>query len=222
MCRLSKTSLHARRLMLKEYLGLCRYSLPAGSPLKVFMRRTYLFVFYLLIFSALFGLPGKAASQSATVVRVSPADVTLLPGESQTIEVWVDDVEALWGFQIDIQFDPAIIEVSNLTKGSMLSTINGEFEIVISDIDSDLGTIAFHMYQKRVDDQTPLPRDGSGVLFLFTIRAKDQLGETALTFDEITLSDRDSFEIPCSTQDGTVTITNEVTGSTVYLPLVMR
>lgn len=134
----------------------------------------------------------------------------------------MDDVEALWGFQIDIQFDPAIIEVSNLTKGSMLSTINEEFEIVISDIDSDLGTIAFHMYQKRLDDQTPLPRDGSGVLFLFTIRAKDQLGETALTFDEITLSDRDSFEIPCSTQDGTVTVTNEVTGSTVYLPLVMR
>jgi len=193
------------------------------------MRRLLTLLLVLVVNLVVLGLPTRASSQatplepdSTAVVRIAPAAVSLNPGQSRTIEVWVDDVEALWGFQIDIQFDPAIIEVSNLTKGSMLSTINGEFEIVISDIDSDLGTIAFHMYQKRVDDQTPLPRDESGVLFLFTIRAKDQLGETALTFDEITLSDRDSFEIPSSTQDGTVTVTDEAIGSTVYLPLVMR
>ena len=86
------------------------------------MRRTYLFVFYLLIFSALFGLPGKAASQSDTVVRVSPAEVTLPPGKSQTIEIWVDDVEDLVGFAIEIHFDPAylLVDPLGLQPGSFL------------------------------------------------------------------------------------------------------
>lgn len=193
------------------------------------MQRIRAFLLFLMVSLAFLGLPARASGLAAALepdatalVRIAPAAVSLNPGQSKTIEVWVDDVEALWGFQIDIQFDPAIIEVSNLTKGSMLSTINGEFDIVISDIDSDLGMIAFHMYQKRVDDQTPLPRDGSGVLFQFTVRAKETLGETALTFAEITLSDRDSFAIPSTSQPGTVTITDETLGSTVYLPLVMR
>lgn len=208
--------------MLNEYLGLCRQLLSAGSPLKVFMRRTYLFVFYLLIFSALFGLPGKATCQRATVVRVSPAEVTLLPGESQTVEILVDDVGGLYGFALEISFDPAALTVpdSSLEQGGFLST--DQNIIFINQVDNDRGLIEFVMTQKRdpITDPFPLPRDGSGALIRFQILAKNHPGESNLNASHVLLSDRDGVEIPAEKEDGVVHITSEGDQFFVYLPLI--
>jgi len=184
------------------------------------MRRTYLFVFYLLIFSALFGLPGKATCQSDTVVRVNPAEVTLSPGKSYVVEVWVDGVEDLWAFSLEISFDPASLTVpdSSLEQGGFLST--DQNIIFINQVDNNRGLIEFVMTQKRdpITDPFPLPRDGSGALIRFQILAKNHPGESNLNASHVLLSDRDGVEIPAEKEDGVVHITGE--GVFVYLPLI--
>lgn len=47
-----------------------------------------------------------AASASMAVVGFDPADVTLNVGESMTVAVMVAQVNDLWGFDLDIHFEP--------------------------------------------------------------------------------------------------------------------
>jgi len=152
------------------------------------------------------------------MVRVSPADVTLLPGESQTVEICVDDVEDLWAFALEISFDPASLTVSGLEPGEFLSTEPGRYLFNVNEKDKDRGLISLYMTQVRKTDTDPLPRDGSGVLIRFQVLAKPKPGESNLTVKDLLLSNRDGVSIPVAVANGTVHIAGE--GFFVYLPLI--
>jgi len=152
-----------------------------------------------------------------TVVRVSPEEVTLSPGESQVIEVWVDYVAELWAFALEVIFDPAALTVSDLEAGEFLSTESGRYLIIVNAVDNTLGRISFDMTQKRVTDTDPLPRDGSGVLISFQVLAKSKPGETNLILNDVLLSNKDGEVIPASVVNGTVRIISDK--NYVYLPL---
>ncbi len=61
-----------------------------------------------------------AAAQTSAVVRVSPALVELEAGQSATIEIWVDDVVALYGFELEVQYNPAKISAASTALGDFL------------------------------------------------------------------------------------------------------
>lgn len=154
-------------------------------------------------------------SQADTRVRVSPAQVTLQPGKSAAIEIWVDDVDALFAFEADIHFDPGLISAKDLTPGGFLEP--GQEAINL--IDNDNGSIQYHMTQWG---QNVTSKSGSGVLFSFEITLLDATAGSDIEIEHILLSDRDSFEIPCVVQHGVVISPGSGPEFSVYLPLILH
>ncbi len=168
----------------------------------------------LVIFLAFFSTQW-VYSQDATRVRVFPAQVTLQPGRSAAIEIWVDDVEALFAFEADIHFDPDLLSAKDLTLGSFLEP--GQEAINL--IDNDNGIIQYHMTQWG---QNVASKSGSGVLFSFEITLLDATAGSDIDIEHILLSDRDSFEIPCEVQHGMVKSPGSGPEFSVYLPLILH
>jgi hypothetical protein len=177
------------------------------------LKRIYCLLFFLILLLAL-AIPNPAASQTETVatVRISPPVVALAPGEGATIEVWVDDVESLFAFDLEIIFDPdyLLVKDANLDEvdiqvhqGDFLETQAGKYQIVKNQADNQLGTIKFEMTQWG--QETP-SKSGSGILIYFEIRAKERLVATALEISSVLLSDRDGIEIGSTVEQGTVRI----------------
>jgi hypothetical protein len=177
-------------------------------------RTTNLVVLLLLVWLSL-GFTSEVASQPQAVVRVAPSQVTLNPGESTVIEIWVDDVVGLYGFEFELHFDPVKISARSLALGSFL--VPG---LTIRDyIDNDNGIIRYDMTQWGQD---VVSKTGSGVLLSFDITLLEGTAGSSLTIASVLLTDRDSFEIPCEVEHAVVSTPGLVPESSVFLPLILR
>ena len=158
----------------------------------------------LLVLCMLFTFPTPAASQTGTVVRVSPAVVTRSPGESVTIEIWVDTVESLRAFDVEVSFDPAKLfaDEESLQLGGFLGSGMGT---PTTDVDNDAGLISFGIAIIGNDVQT-----GSGVLFSFDIETKPSAGETGLFVTSAMLVNEDHFLVEYGVEHGSVRIVGAV------------
>ncbi len=154
--------------------------------------------------------PTPALAQTGTVVRVSPSLINLQPGDTATVEIWVDDVEALYGFAVEIHFDPAKLSAGSTALGDFLD----EGWTAFDSVDIVNGIIQYDMVQVNPSE----PKSGSGVLMTFTITLLESVSETNLTIDSILLTDRNGTEIPCGVENGVVRMYENA----VFLPLVMR
>ncbi len=164
---------------------------------------------------ALFLAPLDAYTQPLTAVRIAPSSLTLEPGQSAEIEVWVDNVVGLRAFDIHVQFDPTRLSADQLTDAEF---IPGLFEAPTNNIDNGTGLIKFGVVQGNVD-----PQSGSGVLFSFEITAKDLSGETQLSIELADLVGEDYLLISCQTSHGIVQISGEpVPVYKAFLPLILQ
>ena len=57
---------------------------------------------------------------ATTKVYVDPSISRAMPGESFTVDVKVSDVDDLYSFQVNMSFDPTILEYVNVTEGDFL------------------------------------------------------------------------------------------------------
>ncbi len=179
------------------------------------MKRLCLLLLALLVIFLAFFSTQWAYSQADTRVRVSPAQVTLQPGKSTTIEIWVDDVEALFAFAADIHFDPGLISAKDLTPGGFLEPDRE----IIKEIDPDNGIIQYHMSQWG---QSTPSKSGSGVLFSFEITLLDATAGSDIKIEHILLSDRNGIEIPCEAQHGVVKSPGSGPEFLGFLPLILH
>ncbi|MGI6741015.1 MAG: cohesin domain-containing protein [Brevefilum sp.] len=158
---------------------------------------------------------GQTRAQGETLVRVSPAQVTLAPGQSTTIAVWVENVEDLFGFELELRYNPQFISASGLEPGSFLEL----GWIVQNEINDEQGIILFDMSQKGLETES---KSGSGVLIQFEITLLAETAHTDIWIEHVLLTDRDSFEINCDVQHGSVRSPGAVSVHQLYLPLVLR
>jgi|GEM_PF-2001950 len=173
------------------------------------------FVLVLLCLAGLIFTPVTGQAQPGTAVRVDPASVMLNPGESEVIEIWVDDVVGLRAFDIHVQFDPTRLSADQLTDAEF---IPGLFEASTNGVDNEAGLVKFGVVQGNVD-----PQSGSGVLFSFEITAKDLPGKTHLSITLAELVGEDYFLISCETSRGIVQISGEpVPVYEAFLPLILK
>jgi hypothetical protein len=152
-----------------------------------------------------------SVAQIGTVVRVRPTLITMQPGDTETIEIWVDDVVALYGFAVEIHFDPAKLSAGSTELGEFLEL----GMIAKNEIDNVNGIIEFDMAQFGSEISS---KSGSGVLLRFDITMLEALSKTDIMIHSILLTDRDSFEIPCDVEDGIVRMSQY----DVFLPLAVR
>jgi len=109
--------------------------------------------------------PPVAQAESDTVIRIAPPTQQATVGDATVIEIWVDDVVDLMGADIQIQFNPAILQVVDFDGSKDGIQIEpGYFLapdfVVTNDVNNQAGLISYAVSQV---DPT-LPAGGSGVL----------------------------------------------------------
>ena len=144
------------------------------------------------------------AADAAT--QLIPSTQTISVGQTTTVSLHVQDVQDLYGFQVEMAFDPAVLEVVDadgavdgvqVTLGSWLQP---DF-VFQNGADNGLGTIACVLSQ-----MSPRPGvDGNGELLTITFRGV-ATGVSAVRFTGLTLANSDGKAIPASQQDAQVEV----------------
>lgn len=175
---------------------------PAGPVIKSrYMKKILaLLIVFILMAGVVGAAPPTVLAENGTVVRVEPAEVVLNPGESTTIEVWVDDVVDLLGFEVKVYFDTDYVSASELAQGKFL-----DYDGMVgfdNDIYQDDGIIIFGFTLIGYDNI----QSGSGDLFSFNLTANPYPGEFELEIFYSDLVDQDIAPIPHAVDHGSVTV----------------
>ena len=173
------------------------------------MRKT-IFRLALITIAVLLVAVAPAAAQTETVVRVDPDFLQVAPGANFTLTIQIDDVVSLYAFDVRVSFPPDKLEVVSASHGDFLE---GPFLGLIT-WDDDGGTVTAIVSQQNPTE----PQTGSGTLVVINFQALGDRTDADIVLSEVTLSDHNGFEIPCSLQDGRV----HIGAYPLYLPLVLR
>jgi len=158
---------------------------------------------------ALFSIPVGYGAAQGTTVTIDPGSSEVAVGAETTVSIKIENIADLYGVEVHLTFDPALLEVVDANSGTDGVQIEAgdllELDVDIeNDVDQSAGQIDFAISQMPPHD----PVSGSGVLATITFRGK-AAGASAVSFDEALLSDKDGGEITADIQDGTITITGE-------------
>lgn len=183
-------------------------------------------LFVILALVAFLMLPTLAASAGEQVaITVAPGKVSLHVGDEVTVQVRVEDVTALYGADIRLQFNPSHFAVVDASPGLPGVQVSPETELLTPDLivrreaNNQTGAIWYAVTQLNPRP----PATGSGALFSFKLRAKGG-GSGLITFAYEQLTTRDAELITVDlTSAARYAIT--VAGETAYeyvFPLVLR
>ena len=169
------------------------------------MRRILLILPILLLMLA--QTAPQAGAQGAVVVRVTPATLTIPLNGTSDVALEVVGVEGLYGFDVTLTFDPAVVEVvdANPDKQGVQVSFGTFMEPGLSvrdSADNTTGIVRYAMTQLNPSEA----KDGTGNLVVIKLRGK-AAGSSQLVLTEVALAARDATEIPSTAQPGQVTIT---------------
>lgn len=139
--------------------------------------------------------------------QVAPVDVSPASGavgtdeSSYTVDIDVDTVNDLGGFQFDLLFDQAVVQVSDANLGGFLGSSGRDTEAAGPDIDNINGIVAFGAFSYGSNPGA----SGSGTLAMVTFTPVAQ-GSSALTLQNVQLVDTVTGAIPVQLNDGQVQV----------------
>lgn len=86
----------------------------------------------------------RSSAAPTTTLEVSPSSQSKLPGQTVTFTVFMDTGDnIIKGVDLEIIYDPSIIEIQDFTKGSDISAFD---QITKSNIDTNAGTISYSAF----------------------------------------------------------------------------
>jgi hypothetical protein len=178
------------------------------------MKKTINILLFIGLGILLFALPMAARSEGETIVRVNPLTTNVQPGDSFSVDIRVENVTDLYGFDVTLHFNPAHLQVDSLALGSFLSSGFGGH-----DFNNSTGII--HYYNTQVSPAGP--KSGSGTLFRVNFTAKTTEATTPIDVDQALsdLVEYDTYQlIPFTAQDGSVVIGAGSSEYLIFLPLI--
>jgi hypothetical protein len=165
------------------------------------------YIMMALVLSFLICTQGLVLAQSAqVVVRPEPMTMAVEPGTETAVALMFEDVQELYGLEIQLMFDPAVLEVvdADASKPDVQiqaeDWLNSGF-VAVNRVDNVNGTINF---AATLLNPAP-PVSGSKNFAQVTFRAKDS-GVSQLTIENAILSTRDGVEIAFVGQNGQVEV----------------
>ena len=171
------------------------------------------------------GLPLLAlAADDTPVLSFRPAQAELQPGQTLTAEVWLENAPAIYGFEVHITFDPAVLEVVDadpaapgiqILPGDFISPSQQSFTIR-NQADNVTGTLE---YAITLMNPAP-PVSGTGRLFNIAFRAIAGGTAAVSITDRSLLGTRTGETIAPIRQDFQVTIRQW--RFRVFMPNIMR
>lgn len=157
-------------------------------------------------------LPGEAAAQAGTILKVAPECTPAGPGEEANIAIRVENVSDLSAFSLQVAFDPGDVEVLEASNGGFLE----DGFVPVNEIDNTAGRIRFDMAQMGGTAQS-----GSGDLMLVRLRLREagRAADIAIDPQASSLVKWPEVQpIPYVVYGGRV----GVCGWPLYLPLLIR
>lgn len=156
--------------------------------------------------STLFSLPVILGSADGAIVSLSPASSQVNVQATTTVNIRVASVTSLYGAEVHLTFNPALLEVVDSDAGTAGVQIQpGTFlsaDFTAQNVvDQAAGKIDFAVAQMPPNQ----PVSGDGVLATITFKGQAD-GTSNVDFVSIILSDRDGMAIGAGTQGGSVTV----------------
>lgn len=167
-------------------------------------------------------MPLHAETAAPAVVRIEPAVLLVEPGGVVTASIVISDVAGLYGADVRLAFDPALVQVVDANGGQSgaqiapgpLLTSQGPYQIFTNQVSNTAGTITYIVFQF-----TPtLPFSGTDILA--TIQFRGVLtGVSSVPYSYVELSTNSGFVIPHVTQGGQIRVGAL---NRMWLPLLWR
>ena len=170
------------------------------------LMKKVLFVFVLIIFCSMMLQP--ALAQGDVEVGVFEP-ITTSPGSRIEVPIEIRGVQDLYAFDLEMQFDPAVFDAEDADPNMQgIQTALGTFLdaglLLFNDVNPETGLVRFAMSQVNPSEG----KSGDGILLVLYLSAKTT-GESTLTVNSITLSDRKGVEIPTSGVGAVITVSED-------------
>jgi hypothetical protein len=173
-------------------------------------------ILLVLTLTSALGAAGVSYAQSTPVaVRVQPSTVQVGVGQTVDLAIEVVSVQAMYAFDVDLRFDPAVVEVVDAVpnqsgvQASLGAFLDPGFAI-LNQADNSQGSLRFAMTQINPSEA----KSGSGNLIVVKFKGKQVNGTTAITFNDVQLAQRDGTKIPNSPAAGQIQVVQSVSGPT--------
>jgi hypothetical protein len=146
-----------------------------------------------------------AAQQFPVTVSIDPAQVSVAAGDQFEVAVVIAGMADLGGFQLLLQYDPALIQIDEVSLGEFLGSTGRDVVPLGPNVDSTAGRVDVGAFSSG----TTAGASGTGVLVKLACTAM-QAGQGTLGLANIVLSDTKAATISATTADGKVTLTGNV------------
>ena len=158
-------------------------------------------------FSGYFGFePGTEYTLSNPGVGYAFSEAAIHVGDMFTLDLRAEDIHDLAGWQFDIAFDPAVLEVLEVNEGDFLKTEGGTTFFQQGTIDNTAGKIAgLSALRLRGDGVS-----GTGPLLSVTFMAKIG-GETQLALSNFQFGSITGWVIPAGPHEVVITVEGQLT-----------
>jgi uncharacterized repeat protein (TIGR01451 family) len=162
----------------------------------------------LLLLLLISSTPLQAAPNTDALIRIDPvAVVTTTTAISLPVDIRIENVNGLYGADVRLTFDPALLAVQDANPGQAGVQIelgplltSGTYFVVINAADNVSGTIRLALTQLN----PALPITGSGVLARVIFQPVGPIGASPIHFTQVQLASRTGNSIPATTQDGAI------------------
>ena len=157
-------------------------------------RFAYHSLFTLMLVLLSLAHPPAATAQEETLVRCRLERTQILVGEQTTLFIEVQNVTNLYGYQLDLYFDPDVVQLSGVVQDGIEGMILGDFLspdfVVNNEIDNEFGVVFIALTQIN-----PSPaRSGSGELARAVVSGI-QPGVSEFSFESAILANSSGNEI---------------------------
>jgi len=153
-------------------------------------------------------MPARPAGAGSARLEITP-QVIQINGPETEVEVRLDGISGLYGLDVRLEFDPALLEVLDADDGKDGVQVSpGQIPspdfVVRNEADNASGTLWYAVTQLNPRD----PASGSGVVCTFSVRGLvDGSGEIRVV--EAKLVDRSGADLPVETSGAQVTVSLE-------------
>jgi hypothetical protein len=168
-------------------------------------------------------LPGLKAVADP-VIRFSPSSSMVDPGATFVVDVVVDNVVDLGGYDFTVTFNPAVVHVQNVTLGSFLGSTGRTAAPLGPNIDNAAGQFTFGGFSFGV----AAGPNGTGTVAQVTLQAVGSGSSTSLAFTQAQLTNTAAaLLLPLTTTPGSVTVSGPNPTPTsqrgrIYLPVLRK
>jgi len=155
----------------------------------------------------------RAFANGSTTITLSPTPATITGCETVAIQIMVNDVVDLYGVDVRLSFNPAVLEVVDDLPDSGINiqpeeTFLTNLWVVRNEVNNGTGTIWYAATQLYPST----PKSGSGALATIHLKAKT-MGTSAMSFTYTKLAEINGVVIPATPTNGSVQTSGAFTPS---------